>query len=106
MNSLYTTFWDKCLNIIRDNVNETSFSTWFEPIIPIKYENNVFTIQVPSQFFYEYIEAQYADLLKSTLNRVIAPNTKLVYRVVLDNNNKKNGTTDVPGTEKTPFKGK
>lgn len=106
MNSLYTTFWDKCLNIIRDNVNETSFSTWFEPIIPIKYENNVFTIQVPSQFFYEYIEAQYADLLKSTLNRVIAPNTKLVYRVVVDNNNKKNGTTDVPGTEKAPFQGK
>jgi chromosomal replication initiator protein len=48
--------WHQCLRVIRDNVSETTFSTWFLPIVPLSYENNVFTLQVPSQFFYEYIE--------------------------------------------------
>ena len=106
MNSNCTTLWNKCLEVIKDNVNSTSFETWFEPIIPIKYEDKVFTIQVPSQFFYEYLEEKYADLLKSTLFRIVAPNTKLVYRVIVDKDNKKNGSTDVLGSARGTFQGK
>ena len=46
--------WNNCLKIIRGNLNYQSYKTWFEPIIPIKLENDVLTIQVPSQFFYEW----------------------------------------------------
>ena len=45
--------WENCLRIIKDNVSSQSFKTWFEPIKPIKLQNKVLTIQVPSQFFYE-----------------------------------------------------
>ncbi len=48
--------WNNCLQIIADNVNETSFKTWFVPIRPVKLENKVITIEIPSHFFYEYIE--------------------------------------------------
>ena len=44
--------WTKSLEVIKDNINAQSFKTWFEPIKPLKLENNVLTIQVPSQFFY------------------------------------------------------
>ena len=49
--------WANCLEIIKDNVPQQAFKTWFEPIKPVKLSSSVLTIQVPSQFFYEWIEA-------------------------------------------------
>ena len=46
MNTHLITKWGKCLEIIRDNVPEAVFSTWFADIKPLKYENNTLTIQV------------------------------------------------------------
>lgn len=77
--------WNKCLNVIKDNVSEITFRTWFTPIVPLSYENKVFTIQVPSQFFYEYLEDKFVDLLRMTLHRVSGPDTILNYRVLIEN---------------------
>lgn len=52
----HVVLWGRCLNIIRDNVPETTFKTWFEPIVPLKYEDKALTIGVPSPFFYEFLE--------------------------------------------------
>lgn len=56
--------WNNCLSIIKDNVNLQSYKTWFEPIKPVKLVSKVLTIQVPSQFFYEWLEEHYITLLK------------------------------------------
>ena len=88
--------WNKCLEVIKDNVNEKAFSTWFNPIVPIKYEDCDLTIQVPSHFFYEYIEEQYAHLIHSTLMRITGKNVVLNYRIFIDNSDKKKGHTTVP----------
>lgn len=78
--------WNKCLQIIRDNVPSISYRTWFEPIQPIKLENSILTIQVPSPFFYEYLEEQYIDILKKTLRKELGSDAKLEYSVVMENN--------------------
>ncbi len=78
--------WNNCLKVIRDNVKPISFKTWFEPIIPLKLEHNVLTIQVPSSFFYEYIEEKYIDLLSKILRKEIGEDAKLEYNIVMDNN--------------------
>lgn len=85
--------WEKCLHIIKDNINLQSFKTWFEPIKPISIESDVLTIQVPSQFFYEWLEEHYVTLLRKTIKRVIGENAKLEYQIIMDNsmNNKKKG---------------
>lgn len=85
MQTDYQLLWNKCLSVIKDNVPEAAFNTWFTPIIPLKYEGGKFTIQVPSQFFYEYLEDKYVDLLKMTLHRVIGQGTILNYRILVDN---------------------
>jgi len=87
--------WNKCLEIIQDNVNEKAYSTWFCPIVPIKYEGNDFTIQVPSHFFYEYIEEQYAHLIHATLTRITGKNMIIYYRVFVDNSDEKKGHTTI-----------
>ncbi len=86
--------WEKCLVVIKDIVPEAVFNTWFMPIIPLSYEENKFTIQVPSQFFYEYLEEKYVNVLKVTIYRVIGKGTILNYRVVVDKTT--GGTVDYP----------
>ncbi len=87
MSEEYKSVWEKCLNVIKDNVPSSSFKTWFEPIEPIKLENQVLTIQVPSAFFYEYLEEQFIDILRKTLRMVIGNGAKLEYNVVMGNQN-------------------
>ncbi len=94
--------WSKCLQIIKDNVPKNSYKTWFEPIIPLELEESVLTIQVPSTFFYEFIEEQFIDLLRKTLHKVIGPDAKLEYHVVMENN----ASSEKPYTVKIPAKDK
>ncbi|MFZ9262969.1 MAG: chromosomal replication initiator protein DnaA [Chitinophagaceae bacterium] len=91
--------WSNCLEIIKDIVEWQHFKTWFEPIKPVALKGNVLTIQVPSQFFYEYIEEHYINLLAKTLKRELGKEAQLEYRIMVDsgNGNSKPLTMDVPG---------
>jgi len=108
-NYKYQEIWNNCLQIIKDNVPSISFRTWFEPIVPLKLENNVLTIQVPSPFFYEYLEEQYIDILKKTLRKELGENAKLEYSVVMENSlysNNKPFTVKFPTNYKAELKNK
>ncbi len=83
----YVGLWKRCLQMIHDNVPETTFKTWFEPIVPLKYEDKALTIGVPSPFFYEFLEEKFADLLRATLNKQIEEGTRLMYSVLTDKTN-------------------
>ncbi len=93
MNSNLTTKWNRCLEIIRDNVSEATFATWFADIRPLKYEGGTLTIQVKSHFVFEFLEENFVDLLRSTLFKVMGNGTQLMYSVLTDKDN--NLTTEV-----------
>ena len=76
--------WKNCLEIIQDNIQPLAFRTWFTPIVPLKLENNQLTIQVPSIYFYEWIEEHYVDLLRKTIIRELGEEAKLEYKVLMD----------------------
>lgn len=77
----YVSLWDRCLSIIKDNVSVEHYKTWFEPIRAVKYSVNELTVQVPTQFFYEYLEEHFADILQRTLLRVFGPGIQLMYSI-------------------------
>ncbi len=77
--------WDNCLEVIRDNVPYQSYRTWFEPIVPVKLDAKVLTIQVPSQFFYEWLEEHYISLLKKTVKKEIGADGRLEYQIIMEN---------------------
>ena len=81
------TVWTDCLEIIKQNVDEQSFNTWFRPITPVRNEGDVLTIQVPSQFFYEWLEENYVPVLKKAVRQVMGENGRLEYSVVVDSGN-------------------
>ncbi|MFM9076182.1 MAG: chromosomal replication initiator protein DnaA, partial [Bacteroidota bacterium] len=82
------TIWNECLEILRHEVDEQNYNTWFKPIVPIQAEGDVLTIQVPSQFFYEWLEENYVPVLKKAVNTVLGPTGKLEYSVIVDSGNK------------------
>ena len=77
--------WSDCLTVIKDNISPNSFATWFTPIKPIQLVNNVLTLQVPSQFFYEWLEEHFIDLLKKTIKKELGPEGRLEYSIIMDN---------------------
>ncbi|HCN04555.1 MAG TPA: chromosomal replication initiator protein DnaA [Bacteroidetes bacterium] len=76
--------WERCLGIIRDNVSAQVFKTWFEQIRPLKWDGTLLTVEVPSQFFYEWIEEHYSSLLQKTIQKVMGAKARLQYQVVVD----------------------
>lgn len=78
--------WDECLRLIKSNVTEQQYKTWFAPIIFESYSESEHTllVQVPSPYVYEYLEQYYVGLLSKVLARVFKTNVVLRYRVVTD----------------------
>ena len=91
--------WNRCLSFIKDNVNTTAYNTWFEPIVPLKYENKALTIGVPSPFFYEYLEEKYVGLLRAALYKEIGEGTELMYSILTDKTN--HITMNIEGTKRS-----
>lgn len=81
MNDNVTQMWSKCLDIIRDNILPEQFAAWFEPIVPVSFNDNTLTLRVPSQYFVEMLEENYCSLLLHTFNRVFGQRIKLAYAV-------------------------
>ena len=95
----HVVLWNRCLNIIRDNVPDTTYKTWFEPIVPLKYEDHALTIGVPSPFFYEFLEEKFVDLLRAALYKEIGEGTQLLYCILTDKTN--HITVNIEGTKRS-----
>ena len=82
--------WSDCLEVIRENVGDENFNTWFKPISPLRVDGDVLTIQVPSQFFYEWLEDNYVPVLKKAIHTVLGATGRLEYSVIVDSGNNQN----------------
>lgn len=94
---MHQVVWNNCLSIIRDNMTSDKFKTWFEPIVPLKLDEKVLTLQVPSIFFYEFLEDHFSDLIGKTLRKELGQDAKLEYNVLVDN-----ASTQNPKSVKLP----
>lgn len=100
MNNSHQALWDKCLSLIRANVTEQQFKTWFAPLVFESYSEtqHELLVQVPSMYVYEYLEQYYVGLLSKVLARVFGADVKLSYRIVevkAHAGNDRDVTTDV-----------
>ena len=98
--------WEQCLEIIKDNISYQKYKSWFEPIDPVKLEDNTLTIQVPSQFWYEWLEEHYYGMLRSTLSKILGEEGKLEYSVVVEksDNETENKSVRLPQRPMPPDK--
>jgi chromosomal replication initiator protein len=83
----YKRVWAECLEVIKDALgpeNRKAYDTWFVPIVPLQLDGSTLLVQVPSPFFYEWIEEHYIDLLKRVIRMQLGPNGMLKYSIVMD----------------------
>ncbi|MBW2961208.1 chromosomal replication initiator protein DnaA [Mesonia aestuariivivens] len=95
--------WENCLSFIQDNITPQAYKTWFEPIKAVKLTDNALSIQVPSKFFYEWLEEHYVKLLKVSLTKELGENAKLVYAIKMENTygNKQPFTEKIPSSQRS-----
>jgi chromosomal replication initiator protein len=82
--------WTKCLQLLQNQVDERAFKTWFEPIAPLSLHGKNLTIEVPSQYFYEWLEENYVMELHNAITAVIGQNARLEYSIVVDQGDRNN----------------
>ena len=94
--------WDKCLTFIKDNITAQAFKTWFEPIKAVKLADDALSVQVPSKFFYEWLEEHYVKILKVALTKELGETAKLVYIIKMENTygNKQPFTEKIPSSNR------
>lgn len=100
MEKTCTQVWNNCLQIIKDNIPAQSFKTWFEPIKALRLDGNVLTIQVPSLFFYEWLEEHYVGLLRKTVKKQLGEEGRLEYNIVVEKS-----SNNIPYTTNMPSNG-
>jgi chromosomal replication initiator protein len=98
MNNTADSVWKNCLSFIKDNIQPQAYKTWFEPIVAVKLTDLSLSIQVPSKFFYEWLEEHYVKILKVALTKELGDHAKLVYIIKMENTYGNNQ----PFTEKIP----
>jgi len=94
--------WNNCLLFIKDNIQAQAYKTWFEPIKPVKLQDQSLSVQVPSKFFYEWLEEHYVKLLKLALTKQLGESAKLVYIIKMENTygNKEPFTEKIPSANR------
>ncbi len=77
----HETVWDSTKEILRQSVPDHAYSTWFEPIAPIALTDRELILEVPNQFFFEWIESHYTVLIERTLAKILQSEIKVKYTV-------------------------
>ena len=106
MNQSPSSVWNNCLSFIEDNIQPQAYNTWFKPIVPVKITDNVLSIQVPSKFFYEWLEEHYIKILKLALTKELGKDARLVYVIKMENTfgNKEPYTEKIPSSNNSSLK--
>jgi chromosomal replication initiator protein len=71
--------WKECLRLIKESVPYITYSTWFLPIKPLQLTEHTLKIQVPNNFFIEWIDEHYNTLINKTIKQIIGEDAKLAY---------------------------
>lgn len=77
----HTETWNNCLRFISQVVEPRQMEVWFSKITPLSLDGSTLTVEVPSQFFCEYLESAFLDVIKAALKKEIGAGARLVYNI-------------------------
>ena len=88
--------WEKVLTIIKPQISEQSFTTWFDPLRPLEIENKTLTLEIPNKFFSEWIDEHYHDIIYDALEDVVDSDVRIKYYIRSSNGQSKgNGNGNI-----------
>ena len=84
-----TFVWKACLLKIKENVSMMTYNTWFLPIKPVELHDMTLKVQIPSQFFWEWIDEHFNAVINRTITDVLGKDAKLTYIIAEDKSSSK-----------------
>ena len=79
--SSYKTLWNKLKKEIKETTNERMFGTWIEPVKPIALNRSILVLELPNQFFYEWIETHYKNQFEKILKEKLKEEIKILFTI-------------------------
>ena len=79
--SSYKTLWNKLKKEIKETTNERMFGTWIEPVKPIALNGSILVLELPNQFFYEWIETHYKNQFEKILKEKLKEEIKIQFTI-------------------------
>jgi len=76
--------WIDIKEQLKATLPDHAFNTWFEPIGFIGHTDNELVLEVPNQFFYEWIESHYKNQITNTAQTLTGNNINIKYTVALE----------------------
>ena len=81
----YKTLWKKLKKEIKETTNERMFGTWIEPVKPIALNRNILVLELPNQFFYEWIETHYKNQFEKIIKEKLKEEIKIQFTIGIEN---------------------
>lgn len=76
--------WKSCLLKIKESVSMMTYNTWFLPIKPVELIDSTLKVQIPSQFFWEWIDEHFNILISKSITEILGKEAKLTYVIAED----------------------
>jgi chromosomal replication initiator protein len=78
--------WENILDAVRSSITEQTYATWFEPIRPVSITDFETTIEVPSKFYYEWIDSHYKNVILGAIKKETGNDVQLNFKIAGKNN--------------------
>ena len=78
--------WENILDAVRSSITEQTYATWFEPIRPVSITDFEITIEVPSKFYYEWIDSHYKNVILGAIKKETGNDVQLNFKIAGKNN--------------------
>ena len=80
----HTENWNNCLTIIKGELSNQAYQTWFDSINMIGVDDSEITIEVPNRFHYEWLDSKYKTVIQQALEAAFGKVLNIKYSVIIN----------------------
>ena len=96
--------WNKIKGELSNQLPDHTMSTWFEPIEPVVIDDEKMVLEVPNQFFYDWIESHYRQYINKALEGLGVANISTKFIISAEKKEiKTDGKADLTPQKKSPL---
>ena len=73
--------WNKVKKNLQNTQPQHAYATWFEPLVCIGLNDKSLVVEVPNQFFFEWIQSHYKEIIRNEVVKVYGDSVVVKYTV-------------------------
>src|SRR2546426_4666761 len=73
--------WQGALDKIQSHISSQTFETWFRSLGPMEFDGSAMVLEVPSQFYVDWLDHHYRGLIEASLAATAGHTVSLSFHV-------------------------